>query len=1124
MPEQTNNKLSSFSTPVITRRLNNINNTTGILENVNYSQISGSAFGISSSFRYDLPGTGLKSTQELNVDWSEFKNHVFFNSAQIKTNAAIQKIFDGFPFDGNKQEYELFFDNLTGYEKWIYDQFPKNVGYMFFSGTKGSEQNEGTFITIKDQAGINNTNGSRNISGRQFLNPGTASDLMLEFQLFIPPVSNSNQIVLQKYNSTNNHGYQVCLHETGSTSEVDISFSVMSGSHMLSTQENKLRFVKGQFYHLCFFWQRSSGHVFGYNNHELVSSSSNPVFINGLDFDSDSFIIGSGTNSLNFSQKNTLSGAIDELRVWHKFISSDLRIKNEKRNIYAQPDLKLYLKLNEPSGSNSNLVLDYSGNSLHGQISDQGISLGVKDIPSSSIAGRSVLLAEKPELNPNLFGVTTEFSVLTSSLLTSAKLYDNNNPNWILNLVPAHFFLDGDYEESLATTDGELLEGINFFGFNKATLKQSQALLLVLYLWAKFFDELKLMIDSFAYLNYVDYIEEDTIPDKFLGFFAKRHGFELPNLFNNSSITQFIDGEDLVNSDFGYGTSLKTIQYKIWRRILANIQDIKKSKGTIHSIKSFIRSTGIDPDNNFRIRERGATTKKNITYSRQNRTEVMKQINFVSGGLLISPFLSSSRTEIGEPEITNSSKDGLLTSGSWSVEFMFQIPRSSANTNSTQSVLRLFSTGSLGKMLLGNIVVASGSGVTTTFNPYTVGFTPVSMSVSGFDPMDGNVWNLCFTKHRADQLGYISSSYELRVARNSFGKIENIYSSSVFLNDSLPNPFNFISPSFNASGSWFELGNNTITDVNTGSFFTGVSFDNSLFVFSGKLSQIRFWSKHLTDLEWSEHVRNPKSIGVLNPVQTNCFNSSGTGSFERLRIHAHCDQPVTGSDITGKITITDFSQNSFHLSGTSFIPNSRVVEPKQFYYSYVNPTYDDLSTTNKVRVRSFISMSNVYNSDESFYAEQGSVYSINPHETSQDSSVLSIDYSAVDALNQDMSTMFATLEQINNSIGSPELLFSPDYPDLEFLQKLYFNNLTSPINLKNCFDFYKWFDTSFGDFIKQLIPRKTKYFGINFVLESHMLERPKFEYNFGDSYVGESNRDPSSTLTLQFFRGKINRS
>jgi hypothetical protein len=78
--------------------------------------------------------------------------------------------------------------------------------------------------------------------------------------------------------------------------------------------------------------------------------------------------------------------------------------------------------------------------------------------------------------------------------------------------------------------------------------------------------------------------------------------------------------------------------------------------------------------------------------------------------------------------------------------------------------------------------------------------------------------------------------------------------------------------------------------------------------------------------------------------------------------------------------------------------------------------------------------------------------------------------------------------------------------------------------LKNCFDFYKWFDTSFGDFIKQLIPRKTKYFGINFVLESHMLERPKFEYNFGDSYVGESNRDPSSTLTLQFFRGKINRS
>lgn len=1114
----------SFSTPVVTRRQNNTNNRTGILENVSYSQISGSSFSSSGSFRYDLPGSGLKSTQELNVDWSEFKNHVFFNSAQIKTNAAIQKIFDGFPFDGSKQEYELFFDGMTGYEKWIYDQFPKNVGYMFFSGTNGTELTEGTYITVKDQAGLLNSGSSTNISGRQFLNPGISSDLMIEFQLFIPPVSNSNQIILQKLNNIQNCGYQICLHETGSINETSISFTVVSSSQTLTTESNKLIVNKNQFNHLCFFWQRASNSLFCYNNHQLLSTSSMPVLISSLDFNSYDLLIGSGTTNRNtgFTPKNTLSGAMDELRIWHKFVSSDLRQKNEKRNVYAQPNLNLYFKFNEPSGSNSKLILDYSGNSLHGELSQHGFGLGVGNVATGSIAGSSPLVAEKPELNPNLFSVTTEFATLTSSLLTTAKTYDNNNPSWILNLVPSHFFLDGDYEEALATTDGELLEGINFFGFNKATMKQSQVLLLVLYLWAKFFDELKLMIDSFAYLNYVDFTEEDTIPDKFLQFFAKRQGFDLPTLFNNSSLTQFIDGEDLLNSDFGFGTSLKTIQYKIWRRILSNIQDIKKSKGTIHSIKSFIRSVGIEPDNNFRIRERGGPLKTNLSFSKQNKSEVMKQINFISGGLLTSPYLSSSRTstELGFPGIANIPSDGLLTSGSWSFELMFQVPRNGANTYSNQSLARWFTTGSLGKCLIADIQIVSSSGLTVLFNPL-VDTTPVSMSVS-FNPMDNNIWNLCFSKQRADQLGFQSSSYQLRVARNSFGKIETCYSSSLFINDSNNNVFSFLSSSTNASGSWFEIGSSSITNINTGSFLSGLSFTDR--VFNGKLSQIRFWSKHLTDVEWFEHVTNPKSIGTLNPIVNYGFNTKITGSFERLRIHAHVDQPVTSSNSSGQILLTDFSQNNFTLSGTSFPISSDVVQPKLFYYSYVNPYYDDLSTTNKVRIRSFISGSSFENNQEQYYAQQGKVYELNPNELVQDNAVLSIDYSAVDALNQDIANMFGTLELINNSIGAPELLFSPDYPDLEFLQKIYFNNLVDPINLKNCFDFYKWFDTSFGDFIKQLIPRKTKYFGINFVLESHMLERPKFEYGFGDSYVGESNRDPGSTLTLQFFRGKINRS
>lgn len=42
--------------------------------------LSGSSFDNSSSFRYDLQGlTGIKSTQQLNTNWSDYSNHVFFS-------------------------------------------------------------------------------------------------------------------------------------------------------------------------------------------------------------------------------------------------------------------------------------------------------------------------------------------------------------------------------------------------------------------------------------------------------------------------------------------------------------------------------------------------------------------------------------------------------------------------------------------------------------------------------------------------------------------------------------------------------------------------------------------------------------------------------------------------------------------------------------------------------------------------------------------------------------------------------------------------------------------------------------------------------------------------------------
>jgi hypothetical protein len=159
---------------------------------------------------------------------------------------------------------------------------------------------------------------------------------------------------------------------------------------------------------------------------------------------------------------------------------------------------------------------------------------------------------------------------------------------------------------------------------------------------------------------------------------------------------------------------------------------------------------------------------------------------------------------------------------------------------------------------------------------------------------------------------------------------------------------------------------------------------------------------------------------------------------------------------------------------------------------------------------------------ESDYAEVAPLYSLNPSESPTDDTRFSIEFSLIDALNRDIINIFATLESIENAIGNPELIFSPDYPSLEAMRTMYFNRLTDKINVKAFFEFFRWFETSIGNFIEQLIPKKTKFFGTNFVVESHMLERHKLEYNSSDIYLTEQTLSPTrDVLLLQQIEGSI---
>jgi len=121
-------------------RIQSMTDNRASIVGVTASSVTGSLqHNVTGSYRYDDPGNPLKSTQQLNIDWKQFENHTFFNSAEAKVNMAFERIINGYPFDGTVEELFKFEDSLTGFEKWVLDSLPHYTGFLNFNGSQSIE-------------------------------------------------------------------------------------------------------------------------------------------------------------------------------------------------------------------------------------------------------------------------------------------------------------------------------------------------------------------------------------------------------------------------------------------------------------------------------------------------------------------------------------------------------------------------------------------------------------------------------------------------------------------------------------------------------------------------------------------------------------------------------------------------------------------------------------------------------------------------------------------------------------------------------------------------------------------------------------------------------------------------
>jgi hypothetical protein len=1097
-------------------------------------------------FFYDQQGTPLQSTQQLNVDFSKFENHTFFNSARIKTQVAVQKIINKFPFDGTRSEYESFVSKLSGFEKYVLDSFPKNVNYLVF------DSNFEQKISVSDTKGIKQSESAR--SEREFGRPAldmSVSPFTVEFYCFLPEQDNETMVVAQRLESINqSNGFTIGF-EASNNDEAEVVFLVSSGSLDLHLS---FPLKKGTFHHLAFVYDRNGdADLKLYVDGALKKKSNTSAVMGEFNFFDSNLEIGSGTDhqtdNHQFQPQSTFDGALDEFRLFNSARSSKLINKHKNRNVFSQDDLKLYFKFNEPVWLNSspvveNLVLDSSGNALHSRIQSNGafkkeMRLGLPNV-------KTPLISEDTKLSPVLFVDYDTVKSLVESLLEEAEEYDVNNPNLITKLVPPHYLTESAYEEGLNPDDDYLSDyPINASGL-PGNLKgtQDHVIALLLYSWAESFDDIKIFIDELGRLLKVDYIDDKTISGHLIPFLANYHGINMPSMLAGSNISQLLQGDGLNQDDTKSFSSLLDVQNIIWKRILSDLVEIRRTKGTINSLKSVLRNIGINPNGAIRIKEYGGSRFRYINDSLERRENTSRMLAFLGSNnepgtfdddgiysnlpLLRSPFLTSPRVEPGFPQPngdlstgqSDDPNDELLTSGSWAAEGFFKL--TSKDIGSKQSLMRLQSIGDDAGDVLNHLIFNVVASPPNQNNDFKGSLTlwanfdnenTISTTINDINLFDGKQWYVSFGRERHINSDKLGSTYHLRANRIKLDGNDPLRYSSVNFVDESENVQQQKINIKNEQGLYLIVGNMNLGS-NLDYYLNGSDFGEAKILnFTGRLTHVRFYSKHLSEKESQTHALNFRSSGVKDPKLNYNFVKNLEGSYERLRLEYTMEQPIISSDVNGSIEIFDFSQNELHGIGTGFGNEQNVIIPEKFHYNVLNPKLESAADSNKVRIRSFQSGENVIRYD----AEFAPLYEIPGDERPNDDRRIEIEASLVQALNDDIATIFASLDGFNNYIGAPELVFSREYRDLRNLRRIYFNRLTDRINMKNFFEFFKWFDEAIGDVLEQLIPYNSKYLGTNFIIESHALERPKFTYSYQDMYLGEIDRRPTSVIYLQQF-------
>lgn len=1129
------------------------------------------------------------------IDFSKFENHVFFDSAVSKVNYAFHQVLNYFPLEENKSAVEKYFNEFDGYTKYIYEnKISKSKNALYFDGTSQ--------IDIKNSAGYIFTLSESNKEklGKKIFSPNLKQ---FSFDFWVRPTeisSGQKQCVFQSLNDTEAvdtngaKGFTCFIEDTRivppgvEPDSVDPKLSLViqvSNDNLSSSETNKtIQFSKAKcdisfnkFTHIAINIKTRLGkrEIEIFKNGTLVNDSSYSTSSSksGLDFsnfdlqDNLSFTIGAAKSShvvsnvagnsenLLLADLNRFKGILDEFRFFHKTRNASLIIQESKQNIFDQEDLVFCFRFNEPAGeyTNNNVVLDSSNNALHSIIktSDSDATIAETNVLRSYLSSQSPvidtpLVYEDEYYSPVIFPEYTSTVDNNENLLKEAAIYDEYNPNLIFKLMPTHYFINSAIDENFNTIYGDIKKSFKpgRTQLGSIQLPDTYPLVNLLVVWARFFDNIKIYLDTFTDLLKTN-IHDKTPNRPLLIRMCKLLGLEFKDLFDDTGFLnkKYFDGNTI--SDI----KIDSIQNEIWKRILSSTNQFKVSKGTRQAIKSAIQALGINAESYFDIKEisdQQTFLSTDDLYDLKNKQINTKVLDFSKNVTDFSDIFgySGNRLSFVTNAIKNSSDESFIKN-SWTIEGYYKFNKESLFLMPlTQSLFQVNVTNDPTppeehsfdlSVPVFNVVFHKDKNVDTQgrviaigrpYSVYTadgenISADNVNIEISNVDLQNGNLWHIAFAREELEkgsnyhlyvnevknkdtklQVNVKSQKIFEHVSDTSDTKFSSIYDNSLSATDiegvtrSYTNKFNI---SIGMSKSLTNILNNSAFSLSSAQTVNS-KISNVEKKFFGQLVGINVWSKNLSKQEVLSHSRNFVSFSSETPYSDYSLDISKKGlmySFYTESFIGDTIYDLSQKNIATNIRLIASNGDYSNLSGNEKVKFTT-------YVSSTKTTFNRLALNNENIIINSLddeSKANLLGIEKT----PQFVQSVKNVDKFANSRVLSVEMSNVKHLNEDIDLYTASANTINSLVSNNDTLYCESYQELNDLSNVYFKRHTSKrIDNQPLIKIFRFCDNVLNSLLKDFVPDNMIFLGTNYVIESHTLERHKYTYK-GPASFAEKN-------------------